>query len=139
MTTEMGKPLAEARGEVTYGNEFLRWFSEEAPRHDGRYVDTPEGNLRMVVRHKPVGPCLLITPWNFPLAMATRKIAPALAAGCTMVVKAAKLTPLTTQYFAQLMIEAGVPAGVLNVLPGSDAAAISSTLMACLLYTSRCV
>ncbi|SMO47433.1 NAD-dependent succinate-semialdehyde dehydrogenase [Propioniciclava tarda] len=130
MTTEMGKPLAEARGEVTYGNEFLRWFSEEAPRHDGRYVDTPEGNLRMVVRHKPVGPCLLITPWNFPLAMATRKIAPALAAGCTMVVKAAKLTPLTTQYFAQLMIEAGVPAGVLNVLPGSDAAAISSTLMA---------
>lgn len=129
MTTEMGKPLAEARGEVAYGNEFLRWFSEEAPRHYGRYVDTPEGNLRMVVRHKPVGPCLLITPWNFPLAMATRKIAPALAAGCTTVVKAAKLTPLTTQYFAQLMIEAGVPDGVLNVVPSASASAISSTLM----------
>lgn len=130
MTSEMGKPLAEARGEVAYGNEFLRWFSEEAPRHYGRYLDTPEGNLRMIVRHKPVGPCLLITPWNFPLAMATRKVAPALAAGCTMILKAAHLTPLTTQYFAQLMVEAGVPDGVLNVLPGTHSSAISTRLMA---------
>ena len=130
MTTEMGKPLAESRGEVVYGNEFLRWFSEEAPRHYGRYLDTPEGNLRMVIRHKPVGPCLLITPWNFPLAMATRKVAPALAAGCTMILKAAHLTPLTTQYFAQLMVEAGVPDGVLNVLPGAHPSAISTRLMA---------
>ncbi len=130
MTTEMGKPLVESRGEVTYGNEFLRWFSEEAPRHYGRYVDNPEGTLRMVIRHKPVGPCLLITPWNFPLAMATRKVAPALAAGCTMVLKAAHLTPLTTQYFAQLMVEAGVPDGVLNVLPSAHSSAISETLLA---------
>lgn len=129
MTTEMGKPLAEARGEVAYGNEFLRWFSEEAPRHYGRYVDSPEGKLQLTVRHKPVGPCLLITPWNFPLAMATRKIAPALAAGCTVVVKAAKLTPLTTQYLAQLLIQAGVPDGVLNLVPSASAAAISETLM----------
>ena len=129
MTLEMGKPLAEARGEVAYGNEFLRWFSEEAPRHYGRYVDTPEGNLRMVVRHKPVGPCLLITPWNFPLAMATRKIAPALAAGCTVVIKPAALTPLTTIFFVQLLEEAGLPAGVVNVVATSKSSAQSSALL----------
>ena len=97
MTLEMGKPLAEARGEVTYGAEFLRWFSEETVRDYGRYLTTPEGKNKILVQHKPVGPCLLITPWNFPLAMATRKVAPAVAAGCTMVLKPAKLTPLTAQ------------------------------------------
>ncbi|WP_144825390.1 NAD-dependent succinate-semialdehyde dehydrogenase [Micrococcus luteus] len=129
MTLEMGKPLAEARGEVTYGNEFLRWFSEETVRHYGRYLTTPEGKNKMIVQHKPVGPCLLITPWNFPLAMATRKVAPAIAAGCTMVLKPAKLTPLTSLLFAQVMQEAGLPKGVLNVVVGSSASAISGPLM----------
>ncbi|MDN6519640.1 MAG: NAD-dependent succinate-semialdehyde dehydrogenase [Yaniella sp.] len=129
MTLEMGKPLAEARGEVTYGSEFLRWFSEETVRHYGRFGSTPEGNLTMSVRHKPVGPSLLITPWNFPLAMATRKVAPAVAAGTTMVLKPAQLTPLTSQYFAQTMMDAGLPAGVLNVVSGSSASAISGPLM----------
>ena len=129
MTLEMGKPLAEARGEVTYGGEFLRWFSEETVRHYGRFGSTPEGNLTMIVRHKPVGPALLITPWNFPLAMATRKVAPAVAAGTTMVLKPAQLTPLTSQYFAQTMMDAGLPAGVLNVVSGSSASAISGPLM----------
>ena len=129
MTLEMGKPLAEARGEVTYGAEFLRWFSEETVRHYGRYVTTPEGKNKILVQHKPVGPSLLITPWNFPLAMATRKVAPAVAAGCTMVLKPAKLTPLTSLLFAQVMQEAGLPAGVLNVVAGSSASAISGPLM----------
>lgn len=129
MTLEMGKPLAEARGEVTYGNEFLRWFSEEAVRLYGRYGATPEGNLRMLTARKPVGPCLLITPWNFPLAMATRKVAPAIAAGCVMVLKPARLTPLTSQYFAQTMLDAGLPAGVLNVVSGASASAISNPIM----------
>ncbi|ANE02813.1 NAD-dependent succinate-semialdehyde dehydrogenase [Corynebacterium crudilactis] len=129
MTLEMGKPLAEARGEVTYGNEFLRWFSEEAVRLYGRYGATPEGNLRMMTTRKPVGPCLLITPWNFPLAMATRKVAPAIAAGCVMVLKPARLTPLTSQYFAQTMLDAGLPAGVLNVVSGASASAISNPIM----------
>lgn len=129
MTLEMGKPLAEARGEVTYGNEFLRWFSEEAVRLYGRYGATPEGSLRMITTRKPVGPCLLITPWNFPLAMATRKVAPAIAAGCVMVLKPARLTPLTSQYFAQTMLDAGLPAGVLNVVSGKSASAISNPIM----------
>ncbi|GAB3620583.1 NAD-dependent succinate-semialdehyde dehydrogenase [Glutamicibacter endophyticus] len=129
MSLEMGKPLAEARGEVTYGAEFLRWFSEETVRHYGRYVTTPEGKNKVLVQHKPVGPCLLITPWNFPLAMATRKVAPAIAAGCTMVLKPAKLTPLTSQLFAATMIEAGLPAGVLNVVSGASASKISAPLM----------
>lgn len=129
MTLEMGKPLAESRGEVNYGAEFLRWFSEETVRHYGRFASTPEGNLTMLVRHKPVGPSLLVTPWNFPLAMATRKVAPAVAAGTTMVLKPAQLTPLTSQYFAQTMLDAGLPAGVLNVVSGSSASAISGPLM----------
>ena len=129
MTLEMGKPLAEARGEVVYGGEFLRWFSEEAVRDYGRYAPTPEGNLRMLTVRKPVGPCLLITPWNFPLAMGTRKVAPAVAAGCTMVLKPARLTPLTSQYFAQTMLDAGLPAGVLNVVSGASASAISNPIM----------
>ncbi len=130
MTLEMGKPLAESRGEVTYGAEFLRWFSEEAVRDHGRHAPTPEGNLRMLTVRKPVGPCLLITPWNFPLAMATRKIAPAVAAGCTMVLKPAQLTPLTSQYLAQTMLDAGLPAGVLNVVPSRSASEISGPLLA---------
>lgn len=129
MTLEMGKPLAESRGEVAYGGEFLRWFSEEAVRDYGRYAPTPEGNLRMLTVRKPVGPCLLITPWNFPLAMGTRKVAPAVAAGCTMVLKPARLTPLTSQYFAQTMLDAGLPAGVLNVVSGASASAISNPIM----------
>ena len=130
MTLEMGKPVTEAAGEVKYGGEFLRWFSEEAVRDYGRYAPTPEGNLRMLVTRKPVGPCLLITPWNFPLAMATRKVAPAVAAGCTMVLKPARLTPLTSQYFAQIMCEAGIPAGVLNVVSSKSASDVSEPIMA---------
>jgi succinate-semialdehyde dehydrogenase/glutarate-semialdehyde dehydrogenase len=129
MTLEMGKPLAEAYGEVGYGGEFLRWFSEEAVRIGGRYGQNPEGTGAMVVSQRPVGPCYLITPWNFPLAMATRKIAPALAAGCTVVVKPAELTPLTTLLFAQLLADAGVPAGVVNIVPTSNAGALSEPII----------
>lgn len=129
MSMEMGKPIAEARGEVVYGGEFLRWFSEEAVRVRGDYRQTPEGNGNMVVSHLPVGPTYFITPWNFPLAMATRKIAPALAAGCTVVIKPAQLTPLTTIFFAQLLEEAGVPAGVVNVVQTSKSGAQSSALL----------
>jgi len=129
MTLEMGKPLAEARGEVAYGAEFLRWFSEEAVRDYGRFTNSPEGKNRILVQRKPVGPCLLITPWNFPLAMVTRKVAPAIAAGCTMILKPAKLTPLTAQLFTEVMIEAGLPAGVLNLVAGTSAASISGAVM----------
>jgi len=129
MTLEMGKPLAEARGEVTYGAEFLRWFSEEAVRSFGRYSVAPDGKSRLLVTKKPVGPCLLITPWNFPLAMATRKVAPAVAAGCTMVLKPANLTPLTSLLFAQVMQEAGLPDGVLNVISTTTAGATTGGLI----------
>jgi succinate-semialdehyde dehydrogenase/glutarate-semialdehyde dehydrogenase len=129
MTLEMGKPLAEAHGEVTYGAEFLRWFSEEAVRVHGRLTRAPGGDAELVVTRQPVGPCLLITPWNFPLAMATRKVAPALAAGCTVVLKPAEQTPLTALAFAQIMLEAGLPAGVLNVITTSDAAPVVRPLM----------
>jgi succinate-semialdehyde dehydrogenase/glutarate-semialdehyde dehydrogenase len=129
MTLEMGKPLAESNGEVTYGGEFLRWFSEEAVRITGRYGTNPEGTGRMIVSQHPVGPCYLITPWNFPLAMATRKIAPALAAGCTVIIKPASLTPLTTLYFAKLLEEAGVPAGVVNVLTTSSSGEVTEPLL----------
>lgn len=129
MSMEMGKPIAEARGEVGYGGEFLRWFAEEAVRVRGDYRQTPEGNGNMLVTHIPVGPCYFITPWNFPLAMATRKIAPALAAGCTVVIKPAQLTPLTTIYFQQLLEDAGLPAGVVNVVQTSKSSAQSSALL----------
>ncbi|GAB2982484.1 NAD-dependent succinate-semialdehyde dehydrogenase [Frigoribacterium salinisoli] len=129
MTLEMGKPLAESRGELTYGSEFVRWFSEEAVRITGRYGTNPEGTGRTTVLHRPVGPCLLITPWNFPLAMATRKIAPALAAGCTVVVKPAEQTPLTTLAFAAILAEAGVPDGVVQVLPTTRAADVTGPLI----------
>jgi succinate-semialdehyde dehydrogenase/glutarate-semialdehyde dehydrogenase len=130
MTLEMGKPLAEARGEVAYGGEFLRWFSEEAVRIAGRYGSNPEGTGRMIVTQVPVGPSYLITPWNFPLAMATRKIAPALAAGCTAIIKPAALTPLTTLYFAKLLQDSGLPDGVLGVLTTSRSGAITSPILA---------
>jgi len=129
MTLEMGKPLAEAIGEVNYGSEFLRWFSEEAVRINGRYSINPEGTGRAIVSYLPVGPCYLITPWNFPLAMATRKIAPAIAAGCTVVVKPATLTPLTTLYFVKILEEVGVPAGVVNVFTTSTSSAVSTPII----------
>ncbi|WP_020098122.1 NAD-dependent succinate-semialdehyde dehydrogenase [Microbacterium sp. 11MF] len=130
MTLEMGKPLAESRGEVAYGGEFLRWFSEEAVRISGRYGMNPEGTGRIVVSQRPVGPSFFITPWNFPLAMATRKIAPALAAGCTVVIKPAELTPLTTLFFVELLAEAGVPAGVVNVITTASSGAVSGPIIA---------
>jgi succinate-semialdehyde dehydrogenase/glutarate-semialdehyde dehydrogenase len=130
MTLEMGKPLAEARGEVAYGGEFLRWFSEEAVRISGRYGSNPEGTGRMIVSQRPVGPSFFITPWNFPFAMATRKIAPALAAGCTVVVKPPALTPLTTIFFVKLLEEAGLPAGVVNVVQTARSGALSAPIIA---------
>ncbi len=119
MTLEMGKPIAQSKGEVTYGNEFFRWFSEEVARIHGRYSMSPDGKSRLMTMKQPVGPTLMITPWNFPLAMGTRKIGPAIAAGCTMVVKPASQTPLTMLRLAQVLEEVGLPKGVLNVLPTS--------------------
>ncbi|WP_033106091.1 NAD-dependent succinate-semialdehyde dehydrogenase [Microbacterium profundi] len=130
MTLEMGKPLAESRGEVVYGGEFLRWFSEEAVRISGRYGSNPEGTGQMVVSQRPVGPSFFITPWNFPFAMATRKIAPALAAGCTVVIKPPALTPLTTMFFVTLLEEAGLPAGVVNVVQTSSSSKLSAPIIA---------
>ncbi|WP_280430522.1 NAD-dependent succinate-semialdehyde dehydrogenase [Nocardia brasiliensis] len=129
MTSEMGKPLAESHGEVTYGAEFLRWFAEEAVRVHGRYTHSPSGNGRILVTKQPVGPTLAITPWNFPLAMGTRKIAPALAAGCTMVVKPAPETPLTMLLLGRMFAEAGLPPGVLSILPTSRAAELTGPLL----------
>lgn len=130
ITLEMGKPLAESRAEVAYGAEFLRWFSEEAPRVAGRYATAPDGGNRLLVRKRPVGPCLLITPWNFPIAMATRKVAPAIAAGCTMVLKPAELTPLTTLLLTEVLAEAGLPPGVLNIVTTTDPATTIQPLLA---------
>jgi succinate-semialdehyde dehydrogenase/glutarate-semialdehyde dehydrogenase len=124
MTAEMGKPLAEAKGEVAYGAEFFRWFSEEAARIDGDSTTTVDGNNRILVTKEPVGPCVLITPWNFPLAMGTRKIGTAIAAGCTMVFKPAELTPLTSLALTGILKEAGLPDGVLNVVTTSSAASV---------------
>jgi len=129
MTLEMGKSLSESAGEVRYGAEFLRWFSEEATRIDGRYATAPDGDSRLLITKRPVGPCLLITPWNFPLAMVTRKVAPAIAAGCTMIVKPADLTPLTALLLAQVLTDAGLPPGVLNVVTTSAAAATTAPLL----------
>ncbi|GGB39945.1 NAD-dependent succinate-semialdehyde dehydrogenase [Flexivirga endophytica] len=129
MTLEMGKPLAESRGEVAYGSEFFRWFAEEAVRVSGRYSVAPNGATRLMTMKQPVGPTLMITPWNFPLAMGTRKIGPAVAAGCTMVVKPAAETPLTMLYLAQVMEEAGLPAGVLNVITTSNSGGVMEPLI----------
>jgi succinate-semialdehyde dehydrogenase / glutarate-semialdehyde dehydrogenase len=128
MTLEMGKPLTESRGELQYGAEFFRWFSEEAVRISGRWSVAPSGETRLVTMKRPVGPCLLITPWNFPLAMATRKIGPAIAAGCTMVLKPAAETPLTTLALAALLERCGLPSGVLNVITTNRAAEVSTAL-----------
>ena len=129
MTLEMGKPLAESRAEVTYAAEFLRWFSEEAVRIEGRYANAPNGASRLLVMKQPVGPCLLITPWNFPLAMGTRKIGPAIAAGCTMVVKPAKQTPLSMLALADVLARAGLPDGVLNLVTSSSASRVMGPLI----------
>jgi len=126
----MGKPLAESQGEVNYGGEFLRWFAEEAVRINGRYTQSPTGTGRILVTKQPVGPTLAITPWNFPLAMGTRKIGPALAAGCTMIVKPAAETPLTMLLLGQVFADAGLPAGVLSILPTTDAAGLTGPLLA---------
>jgi succinate-semialdehyde dehydrogenase/glutarate-semialdehyde dehydrogenase len=120
MTLEMGKPLTESKAEIAYGSEFFRWFSGEAVRISGRYSVAPNGATRLLTLKQPVGPCLMITPWNFPLAMGTRKIGPAIAAGCTMVVKPAGLTPLTMLWLADVLTEAGLPAGVLNIVTTSS-------------------
>jgi succinate-semialdehyde dehydrogenase / glutarate-semialdehyde dehydrogenase len=129
MTLEMGKPLAESRGEVTYAAEFFRWFSEEAVRIAGRWSTSPDGATRLMTMKRPVGPTLMITPWNFPLAMGTRKIGPAVAAGCTMVVKPAAQTPLSMLALAAIMREAGLPEGVLNVVTTSHSGAVMEPLI----------
>ena len=129
MTLEMGKPVAESRGEVAYAAEFFRWFSEEAVRIHGRYAVNPAGGSRLLTLQRPVGPTFMITPWNFPLAMGTRKIGPAVAAGCTMVVKPAHETPLSMLALAALLEEAGLPAGVLNVVTTSDTAVVSEPII----------
>ena len=128
MSLEMGKSLVEARGEVAYANDFLRWFSEEAVRIRGSYSVSPNGRARLLTMRQPVGPCLLITPWNFPLAMGTRKIGPAIAAGCTMVVKPAKQTPLSMLALGTIFAEAGLPAGVLNIITTSRSGAVTDPL-----------
>ncbi|MGI5219154.1 NAD-dependent succinate-semialdehyde dehydrogenase [Nocardia sp. CA-290969] len=129
MTLEMGKPLDESRGEVDYGAEFLLWFSEEAVRVCGRYTQSPSGAGRILVTKEPVGPTLAITPWNFPLAMGTRKIAPALAAGCTVLIKPAAETPLTMLLLAEVLRDAGLPDGALSVLPTTQPVALTGPLI----------
>jgi succinate-semialdehyde dehydrogenase / glutarate-semialdehyde dehydrogenase len=124
MTAEMGKPLADAAGEVAYGAAFLQWFAEEAIRIGGDHTTSVDGATRILVSKEPVGPCVLVTPWNFPLAMGTRKIAPAIAAGCTMVFKPADLTPLTSLALVEIFQQAGLPDGVLNVVTTSNAASV---------------
>ena len=134
MTLEMGKPYAEALGEVAYGAEYMRWFAEEAVRIPGRYSQSPAGNGSITVSHTPVGPVLAITPWNFPLAMATRKIAPAFAAGCPVVVKPAAETPLTMLLLGEVIAEVftrhEVPAGVFSIVTTTQSSTLSSELMA---------
>ncbi|MGD8214559.1 NAD-dependent succinate-semialdehyde dehydrogenase [Aestuariimicrobium sp. Y1814] len=130
MSLEMGKPLAEGLGEVTYGAEFLRWFAEEACRIEGRWSSAPSGGNRILTLKQPVGPVYAITPWNFPLAMGTRKIGPALAAGCTMVIKPASATPLTMLYLMATLAEAGLPAGVVNCVVSSLSREVSAPILA---------
>jgi succinate-semialdehyde dehydrogenase/glutarate-semialdehyde dehydrogenase len=129
MTLEMGKSVKESKAEISYAAEFLRWNAEQAVRIDGRYSTAPNGAGRLLTMKQPVGPCLLITPWNFPAAMGTRKIGPAVAAGCTMVVKPAKLTPLSMLALAQILENAGLPAGVLNVVTAASASAVTAPIV----------
>ncbi len=128
MTSEQGKPFAEAKGEIAYGSSFVEWFAEEAKRVNGETLPQFDNNRRLMVIKQPIGVCAAITPWNFPLAMITRKVAPALAAGCTVVIKPAELTPLTALAAAELAVRAGIPAGVINVLTSSHSAAIGQVL-----------
>jgi succinate-semialdehyde dehydrogenase/glutarate-semialdehyde dehydrogenase len=129
MTLEMGKPVAEARGEIAYAAEFLRHFAGEATRISGGYQTAPAGGARFLIAKQPVGPCLLITPWNFPMAMGTRKLGPAIAAGCTSVVKPAHQTPLSMLALVDILREAGVPDGAVNVLPTSHAGQVMEPLI----------
>jgi succinate-semialdehyde dehydrogenase/glutarate-semialdehyde dehydrogenase len=129
ITLEMGKPVAQARDEIAYGADFFRWFSEEAPRSSGTFTSSPDGRSRLLVSQHPVGPCLLVTPWNFPLAMAARKVAPAIAAGCSMVLKPAQETPLTSLALAELLTQGALPDGVLNVVTTTRAGQLVSLLM----------
>src|SRR4051794_24309450 len=129
MTREMGKPVAESKAEIAYAADFLNWFSGEALRVDGRYAVADKGTGRVIVMRQPVGPCLFITPWNFPMAMGTRKIGPAIAAGCTMVVKPAKQTPLSMLALAQILEEVGLPGGVLNVITASSSGSVMEPLI----------
>lgn len=129
ISLENGKSLPDSRGEVAYAAEFFRWYSEEAVRIRGEVMTAPGGANRIVVEHQPIGVCLLITPWNFPAAMATRKIAPALAAGCTVVLKPATATPLTAYALANLMQEAGVPSGAVNVLTTSQTRDVTNEML----------
>ncbi|HTR70494.1 MAG TPA: NAD-dependent succinate-semialdehyde dehydrogenase [Mycobacteriales bacterium] len=128
MTLEMGKPLVESKAEIVYAAEFIRWYAEEAVRIGGRYAMNPTGSGRLLTMTAPIGPCLLITPWNFPTAMGTRKIGPAIAAGCTVVVKPAQQTPLSMFALAAIMTEAGLPPGVLNVVTTSTAGKVTGPL-----------
>jgi succinate-semialdehyde dehydrogenase/glutarate-semialdehyde dehydrogenase len=130
MTLEMGKPIAESKAEIAYAAEFFRWFAEEAVRIEGRFATAPNGQGRLITMRQPVGPCYAITPWNFPMAMGTRKIGPAVAAGCTMVIKPAQQTPLSMLALAGIMEEAGLPAGVLNVITASSSSAVSKPIIA---------
>jgi succinate-semialdehyde dehydrogenase / glutarate-semialdehyde dehydrogenase len=129
MTLEMGKPLAESKAEIAYASEFFRWFAEEAVRIEGRFATAPNGVGRLITMRQPVGPCYAITPWNFPMAMGTRKIGPAIAAGCTMVMKPAQQTPLSMYALAQILEEAGLPAGVLNVVTSSSSSEVSKPII----------
>jgi succinate-semialdehyde dehydrogenase / glutarate-semialdehyde dehydrogenase len=129
MTLEMGKPVAESRTEVAYAAEFFRWFSEEAVRFEGSYRVAPGGGSRVLTMRQPVGPCLLITPWNFPMAMGTRKIGPAIAAGCTMVIKPAAETPLSMLALARVLEETGLPPGVLNVITTSRSGTVMEPMI----------
>ena len=129
MTLEMGKALAESKAEIAYAAEFFRWFSEEAVRIHGRYMVNTTGKGRILTMRQPVGPCVFVTPWNFPTAMGTRKIAPAIAAGCTMVVKPAKQTPLSMLALAKILQDAGLPEGVLNVVTAKSAGAVIEPLL----------
>jgi succinate-semialdehyde dehydrogenase / glutarate-semialdehyde dehydrogenase len=129
MTLEMGKPLAESQAEIAYAAEFLRWFSEEAVRIEGRYATAPNGVGRLITMKQPVGPCYAITPWNFPAAMGTRKIGPAIAAGCTMIIKPAQQTPLSMLSLAAMLEESGLPAGVLSVLTSSSSSEVSKPII----------
>jgi succinate-semialdehyde dehydrogenase/glutarate-semialdehyde dehydrogenase len=129
MTLEMGKPVAESRAEIAYAADFFRWFSGEALRIDGNYKQFGNGTSRVLVMKQPVGPSLMITPWNFPMAMGTRKIGPAIAAGCTMVMKPAQQTPLSMLALAQILEEVGLPGGVLNILTTSSSGSTTGPLI----------